>query len=106
MPTINSDLTGGLYHGPITVASGQPIIARPEYIRLPKQGQACPWTGLGRSKLWEILQTGRVRSVCLRKPGALKGARLVNLESLLCYLRALETETAPTTSTNGTEVVQ
>ena len=29
-----------------------------------------------------------VQSVCLRKPGAIKGARLIHLQSLLNYLRA------------------
>lgn len=104
--TKNYELRGGLLPGPVTVASGQPIIARPEYIRLPKQGQPCPWTGLGRSKLWEILQTGRVRSICLRKPGALKGARLINLESLLGYLRSMEEETPPAPANIGEEAAR
>jgi hypothetical protein len=59
---------------------------RPEFIRLAKPGTLCPWTGLSRSKMWELLQSGHVKTVCLRRPGAAKGARLVHLESLLNYL--------------------
>jgi hypothetical protein len=67
---------------------------RPEFIRLPKSG-LCPWTGLSRAKLNELIlptaTNGKkppVKSVCLRKPGAIKGARLIHLQSLLAYLRA------------------
>lgn len=65
---------------------------RPEWIRLPKPGTQCFYTGLSRSKVWETLQTGRVRNVCLRKDGALRGARLIHLASLLAYLDGLTNE--------------
>lgn len=54
------------------------------------------FSGLGRSKLWEILQSGKVRSIVLRKPGALRGARLIRLQGaggLLDYLDSMESET-------------
>src|SRR5436190_18083224 len=67
---------------------------QPEFIRLPKSG-LCPWTGLSRAKLKELILPSKgngnkppVKSVCLRKPGAVKGARLIHLNSLLTYLRA------------------
>jgi hypothetical protein len=60
----------------------------PEFIRLPKPGTLCNHTGLSRSKMWEILQTGKVKTVSLRRPGAVKGARLVHLVSLLKYLHS------------------
>ena len=66
--------------------------ARPEWIRLPKPGTLCPWCGLSRSKLWEVLQTGKVRNVCLRKEGALRGARLISLSALLAHLDSLTDE--------------
>ncbi len=68
------------------------IAARPEWLRLPKPGTLCPWCGLSRSKLWEVLQTGKVRNICLRKEGALRGARLIHLASLLAYLDRLTNE--------------
>jgi len=68
--------------------------SRPEWIRLAKPGSLCPWTGLSRSKLWEVLQSGKVKHLCLKKPGAQRGARLIHLGSLLSYLESLA-ETAP-----------
>jgi hypothetical protein len=66
----------------------------PEFIRLPRSGMLCNWTGLSRSKLNELILPcaanglkAPVRSVCLRRKGAVKGARLINLQSLLEYLR-------------------
>ncbi len=67
--------------------------SRPEYVRLPKAGALCPWTGLSRSKLWEVLKTGEVHTICLRKHKiAKRGARLIKLTSLLAYLDKLPTE--------------
>ena len=66
----------------------------PQFIRLPKPGTHCPWTGLSRGKLNELVLPTEanhnrppVRSVSLRPPGALKGVRLIHLESLLKFLR-------------------
>jgi hypothetical protein len=81
--------------GPVTFSAVQTIEARPCYVRLPRTGEKETFTGLGRSKLWSILQTGRVKSICLRKPGALRGARLINLDSLLAYLASMESEAPP-----------
>ena len=61
---------------------------RPEFIRLPKPSTLCPWTGMSRTKMWQVLETSKVKTVCLRRPGAAKGARLVHLASLLDYLHA------------------
>ena len=65
----------------------------PEFIRLPKLG-LCPITGLSRSKIYTLILPHEdndfrppVRSVSLRKPGQIKGTRLVVLQSLLDYLR-------------------
>jgi hypothetical protein len=85
---------------PVQVPAPQPVtVARPEWTRLPKPGTLCPWTGLSRSKLWEVLQTGKVRNVCLRKPGAVRGARLIHLASLLAYLDSLASEIVPASET-------
>ena len=67
----------------------------PEFIRLPRPGTRCNWTGLSRSKLNGLVlpceangNNPPVSSVCLRKRGAGKGARLICLSSLLGYLRS------------------
>jgi len=72
--------------------AARPIV--PEFIRLPKPGQLCPWTGLSRSKMNELIlpcpaNDGRppVASVSLRKKGSLRGCRLVVYESLITYLK-------------------
>lgn len=61
----------------------------PEFVRLPKPGQQCPFTGLSRGAINElILPTPRnefkppVRSFCLRQRGAKTGIRLVEYASL------------------------
>jgi len=68
--------------------------ARPEFLRLPAPGSLCPFTGLSRSALNElILATPRnefkppVRSFCLRQKGARTGIRLVDYRSLSAYIR-------------------
>jgi hypothetical protein len=59
---------------------------KPEWLRLPKPGTQCPWTGLSRSKLNELILPNehngfkpRVRSICLRNRGQIKGVRLIVL---------------------------
>ena len=65
---------------------------KPEFIRLPKNGQ-CPYTGLTRSKMNQLILPCEdngfkppVRSVCLRPKGGFKGTRLIDYQSLLNYL--------------------
>ena len=69
------------------------INIKPEYIRLPTRG-LCPFTGLSRSKLYELILASEVnnykppvKSVSLRKTGQIKGTRLIVLQSLLDYLK-------------------
>ena len=64
------------------------------YIRLPKPGERCPITGLGRAKLNElILPNPRnkhrppVESISLKQPGQTKGVRLIVRKSLLEFCR-------------------
>jgi hypothetical protein len=67
--------------------------AEPEFLRLPPPGVRCPFTGLSRSALNElILPTASnnfappVRSFCLRKRGAKTGIRLVDYASLKAHI--------------------
>lgn len=68
---------------------------KPEFIRLPKPGFQCPWTGLSRSALNElVLPTAAnnfkppVKSKVLRKRGATTGIRLIVFDSLMAHLHA------------------
>jgi hypothetical protein len=74
----------------------------PEFLRLPKPGMLCPYTGLSRSAINEmILPTPRndfkppVRSFCLRQRGAKTGIRLVDYRSMAGYIRAHAEPTMP-----------
>lgn len=69
----------------------------PEYCRLPKSGTRCPITGLSRSALNELILPCSangfkppVRSVVLKKRHAVRGVRLIVVESLLDHLRNLD----------------
>jgi hypothetical protein len=61
----------------------QPVL--PEFIRVPTRG-LCPWTGISRAKFYELIRSGKIKTVCLRKRGAARGTRLIHLQSLLSYL--------------------
>jgi len=65
----------------------------PEFIRLPKAGERCPFTGLSRSYLNSLIlgPNPPVKSFVLRKRGARTGVRLISYDSLLAYIRKHET---------------
>lgn len=76
-----------------------PIV--PEFVRLPKPGELCPFTGMARSALnGLILPTEAnnhkppVRSFVLRKRGARTGIRLIDFRSLVGYVRQHPEDTA------------
>lgn len=61
------------------------------WIRIPAKGVE-PTTGLHRSFIYELLKAGSIRTASIKKPGALKGVRLVWLPSLLDFIeRHVET---------------
>ncbi len=69
---------------------------KPEWVRLPAPGARCRFTGLSRSTLNELTIAGPandgvppVKSVVLRKRGALRGIRLISYDSLMGYLAEL-----------------
>ena len=66
----------------------------PEWIRLPQPGKADPLTGLRRNVLYDLINARAVRSVSLRKPGTIRGVRLIETRSLLAYLDRLANEQA------------
>lgn len=69
---------------------------KPEWLRLPAPGARCRFTGLSRSTLNELTIAGPandgsppVKSVVLRKRGAMRGIRLISYHSLMGYLTTL-----------------
>ena len=91
----SKDTGGQSGHTTASVAAPASATSTPsqrEFIRLPKRGP-CPITGLTRSKLYDLISPNEdngfkppVKSVSLRKPGQIKGTRLIVLQSLLDYL--------------------
>jgi hypothetical protein len=67
--------------------------AEPEFLRLPPPGVRCPFTGLSRSALNELILPTElngfkppVRSFCIRRRGARTGIRLIDYASLKAYI--------------------
>jgi hypothetical protein len=72
-------------------------VREPEFIRLPKAGELCPYSGMARSALNElILPTPRndfkppVKSYVLRQKGCRTGIRLISWPSLKSHILAHE----------------
>jgi len=59
---------------------------QPEFIRLPKARSRCSLTGLSRTSLVELVESGAVKATRLRKKGSQRGITLIHRESLLTYL--------------------
>jgi hypothetical protein len=71
---------------------------RPEFIRLPKPRSNCPYTGLSRTGLYNLVvpcaANGRKPAVpakLLRKTGNISGVWLIPYERLIAYLNSLPT---------------
>jgi len=63
-----------------------PIHPVREWFRVP---EAVKLVGISRSKLYELIAQGHVRSVSLRENGQSRGTRLVSYPSLQEYLHRL-----------------
>ena len=61
---------------------------QPRFIRLPRSGTLCPFTGLSRTQMWGFIKDGRVKSHSLKRRGTCRGVRLIDFGSLL---QAIET---------------
>ena len=42
--------------------------------------------GFSRAHLYNLTKEGKIRSVCIRKPGAIRGRRLFDCESIRAFL--------------------
>lgn len=75
------------------VKGARPSALRPEFIRLPKPGEHCPWSGLKRTGLNELILPCEanefnppVKSFVLRQRGRQRGVRLISYDSLRDYI--------------------
>lgn len=55
------------------------------WIRLPVKGH-CPETGLSRAAMYQLIAEGKIKTACIRRPGTVRGQRLVYLPSVLEFL--------------------
>ena len=82
-------------NAPLSIDGAQLIAPKPEWIRLPKAGENEFFTGLKRDLISALCASGsdgsspQVRSKIVRKDGARRHIRLVNLQSLLNYVEGL-----------------
>lgn len=67
----------------------------PIFIRLPKSGHKCLYTGLSRSSLYNLITPSEangyappVVSHVIRKRGCTRGIRVINAESLKVYIES------------------
>ena len=74
---------------PDPVSLSCPVAVEPPlWIRVP---QARQLTNLSRSKIYELLAEGRIRSASLRDPGQRHATRLIDRADLLRYLDGFAT---------------
>ena len=64
-----------------------PVTLNPRWLRIPA---AVKYSGLSRSRLYELLAQGRIKSICLKSHNnALRGVRLVDKESIDLFMESL-----------------
>ena len=62
-------------------------IELPHWLKIPA---SVVYSSLSRSKIYALIDEGKVRSVCLRDTNAARGIRLVSRQSLDLYLSKFE----------------
>lgn len=63
-----------------------PTAPRPEFFRLPAPRKRDPFFGLSRGWYYKAAAAGEIKMVSVRQRGALRGVRLVVLDSVLAYI--------------------
>ena len=67
-----------------------PVTLNPRWLRIPA---AVKYSGLSRSRLYELISEGKIRSICLKSnKGAERGVRLLDRESIDSFMLALQSE--------------
>jgi predicted DNA-binding transcriptional regulator AlpA len=65
-----------------------PVTLNPRWLRIPS---AVKYSGLSRSRLYELLGRGRIKSICLKSQNkAFRGVRLVDRESVDLFMESLQ----------------
>jgi hypothetical protein len=74
------------------IAKNNPPSLRPEWIRLPKEGSNCVFTGLSRSYIAGLIREGKVHSRSLLNHGARRGIRLISYDSIMDFIKGASEE--------------
>jgi len=65
-----------------------PVTLHPRWLRIPS---AVKYSGLSRSRLYELIAEGNIKSICLKSHrDALRGVRLVDRESVDLFMERLQ----------------
>lgn len=76
---LTTEIQQDTYTGPVTL--------NPRWLRIPS---AVKYSGLSRSRLYELMTKGRIKSICLKSHNkALRGVRLVDRESIDLFMESL-----------------
>jgi hypothetical protein len=59
---------------------------QPRFVRLPKPGTLCPFTGLSRTQIYLLCKSGKVKSHSLKRRGTCRGVRLIDFQSLVAAI--------------------
>lgn len=95
----NHNRLAGCYQAPRMIPERSQSLVEPVTIRLPKGGTLCPYTGLARTAMDQLVRPQEcnnfnppVVSRILRAKGQKRGIRLIDYRSLVEYLNSLPTE--------------
>lgn len=81
----NAALGGGMSEPNVTTNSRFQKHIKPEWIRVP---DAVHLSGLSRSKTYELIASGAIKSFSQRQRGAQRGVRLISYDSVIDYLES------------------
>jgi hypothetical protein len=76
-----------------------PVTLNPRWLRIPS---AVKYSGLSRSRLYELLGQGRINSICLKsRNNSSRGVRLIDRESVDLFMESLQEPASRITTTEA-----
>jgi len=76
-----------------------PTEIRPTWVRMPRNGTLCPYSGMTRGSLYKLCASGAIKSAIIGNRESRRRVRLVNYDSLMAFIAAhaepVKQETAP-----------
>lgn len=86
MPTpTNPNASAGALHTTATIEPGESGSIAAEFVRVPDCERLF---GLKRGLIYTLIKDGVIPSVCLRKPGAKTGVRLIHAQGVRDWLKS------------------